>query len=72
MCLRIRRSLRRGFKFKKTPKIKGFQKQQLKNEILRYNAFAFAIFSFHGKLLFKIYPHKFHLWGFCNDLFLSQ
>ncbi|AGT74478.1 hypothetical protein HPSA20_1259 [Helicobacter pylori SouthAfrica20] len=43
-----------------------------KNEILRYNAFAFAIFSFHGKLLFKIYPHKFHLWGFCNNLFLSQ
>ncbi|WP_241208555.1 hypothetical protein [Helicobacter pylori] len=29
-----------------------------KKEISRYNTFDSAIFSFHGKLLFRIYPHN--------------
>ncbi|EMH28533.1 hypothetical protein HMPREF1422_01161, partial [Helicobacter pylori GAM268Bii] len=36
-----------------------------KKEILRYNIFAFAIFSFHGKLLFRIYPHNPTYGGLC-------
>ncbi|EJB46219.1 hypothetical protein HPHPA20_1362 [Helicobacter pylori Hp A-20] len=36
-----------------------------KNEISRYNIFAFAIFSFHGKLLFRIYPHNPTYGGLC-------
>ncbi|WP_332261604.1 hypothetical protein [Helicobacter pylori] len=73
MCLLIKSSLfkKRGG-FKKPLKLKIFKKQSLnpKKEILRYNAFAFAIFSFHSKLLFEDYPHKSNLWGslFYNNL----
>ncbi|EJB97986.1 hypothetical protein HPHPP2B_1378 [Helicobacter pylori Hp P-2b] len=58
---------------KKPLKLKIFKKTTTlhpKKEILRYNTFAFAIFSFHGKLLFEDYPHKSNLWGslFYNNL----
>ncbi len=64
MCLRIKNSLfkkRGGFELKKPLKLKIFKKTTAlhpKKEISRYNIFAFAIFSFHGKLLFRIYPHN--------------
>nr|WP_310790787.1 hypothetical protein [Helicobacter pylori] len=62
-----------GFELKKPLKLKIFKKTTAlhpKKEISRYNVFAFAIFSFHGKLLFEDYPHKSNLWGslFYNNL----
>ncbi|EMJ40671.1 hypothetical protein HMPREF1432_00939 [Helicobacter pylori GAMchJs114i] len=50
---------------KKPLKLKIFKKitaLHSKKEISRYNIFAFAIFSFHGKLLFRIYPYN-HVYG---------
>lgn len=64
MCLLIKNPLfkKRGG-FKKPLKLKIFKKQSLnpKKEILRYNVsatFNFLFLVFHGKLLFKIYPHN--------------
>ncbi|EKQ72497.1 hypothetical protein HMPREF1391_00497 [Helicobacter pylori GAM100Ai] len=57
-----------GFELKKPLKLKIFKKTTAlhpKKEILRYNTFAFAIFSFHGKLLFRIYPHNPTYGGLC-------
>ncbi|OPG23433.1 hypothetical protein BGL57_02275 [Helicobacter pylori] len=61
------------FELKKPLKLRIFKKTTAlhpKKEISRYNIFAFAIFSFHGKLLFEDYPHKSNLWGslFYNNL----
>ncbi|EJB45543.1 hypothetical protein HPHPA17_1321 [Helicobacter pylori Hp A-17] len=74
--MRIENSLflkRGGFELKKPLKLRIFKKTTAlhpKKEISRYNIFAFAIFSFHGKILFEDYPHKSNLWGslFYNNL----
>ncbi|OPG67338.1 hypothetical protein BGL86_05815 [Helicobacter pylori] len=43
-----------------------------KKEISRYNIFAFAIFSFHGKLLFEDYPHNRSYGGVCFATIFSN
>ncbi|PDX03803.1 hypothetical protein BB401_00505 [Helicobacter pylori] len=57
---------------KKPLKLKIFKKTTAlhpKKEISRYNAFAFAIFSFHGKLLFEDYPHNPTYGGYFATIF---